>query len=239
MVMIILIICIIGISAGGFSNNISFFLVARIIQGIGISMFLIVFGIIKDQLPVQKLATGVGIFSSMFAAGSVVGLAIGGSIIQNFGWHTTFLSIVPVAISLWIIINRFIHGDDNKRVGSLEKESHFTQADANTESSRKRHSLDVKGAITLAVTIASFLLILTYIGNSSSSNVSAYTTQIIVVSLALLSMRSLAIFVIVERRTSSPLIELSLMTHKIFLPANIILLIFGIICLWYIRLHQY
>jgi MFS family permease len=242
MVAIILIIYIIGIFAGGFSTNISFLLAARVIQGIGISMFPIAFGIIRDQLPKEKLAIGVGVFSSMFAAGSVVGLAVGGSIIQSFGWHATFLLIVPVAISLWIVITRFIHGD-NKRTGGVEKEEgNLTQADANTESSRVsspdicgvgannsgRQNLDVKGAITLAVTIASFLLTLTYIGNgNSSSNVGAHSTQVIIVSLALLSVGSLVLFVIIERRASSPLIELSLMRHKVLLPANILILIFG------------
>jgi MFS family permease len=246
MVVIILIIYITGICAGGFSTNISFLLVARVIQGIGISMFPIAFGIIRDQLPKEKLAIGVGVFSSMFAAGSVVGLAVGGSIIQSFGWHATFLLIVPVAISLWIVINRFIDGDNKSTEGVEEKEGNLTQADANTESntghppspggdgansSSGRQNLDVKGAITLAVTIASFLLTLTYIGNgsnnNSSSNVSVNSTQIIVVSLALLSVGSLALFVIIERRASSPLIELSLLKHKILLPANIIILIFG------------
>ena len=258
MVMIILIIYIIGISAGGFSTNISLLLVARVIQGIGISMFPIAFGIIRDQLSKEKLAIGVGVFSSMFAAGSVVGLAVGGSIIQNFGWHATFLSIVPVAVALWVIINRFIHDDNDNRLAEIaqlegvEKQAgNLTQANANTRSSvrvhspsqdraaannssggRRRPSLDVKGSITLAVTIASFLLTLTYIGNSVSSsstnnNVSTYPTQIIVISLGLLSAGSLALFVFIERRASSPLIELSLMTHKILLPANIIILIFG------------
>ena len=239
MVVIILIIYIIGISAGGLSTNISFLLIARVIQGIGISIFSIAFGIIRDQLPKDKLAIGVGVFSSMFAAGSVVGLAVGGSIINNFGWHATFLSIVPIAIILWVIINRFIHGD-NKRAEAVEKESNLAQADVNTKANKVHtsnpsgvgfnrsgmRSLDVKGAITLAITIASFLLTLTYIGNSS--NASTYPTQIIVVSLALLSIGSLALFVIIERRATSPLIELSLMTHKILLPANMLILIFGI-----------
>ena len=243
MVVIILVIYIIGICAGGFSTNISFLLVARVIQGIGISMFPIAFGIIRDQLPKEKLAIGVGVFSSMFAAGSVVGLAVGGSIIQSFGWHATFLLIVPVAISLWIVINRFIDGDNKSTEGVEEKEGNLTQADANTvhlpspggdgaNSSSGRQNLDVKGAITLAVTIASFLLTLTYIGNgsnnnNSSSNVSVNSTQIIVASLALLSVGSLALFFIIERRASSPLIELSLLKHNILLPANIIILIFG------------
>ena len=77
MALIIFIIYIVGISAGGLSSNISSLVIARVIQGIGISMFPIAFGIIRDQLPKEKLAIGVGVFSSMFAAGSVVGLAVG------------------------------------------------------------------------------------------------------------------------------------------------------------------
>jgi len=253
MVLIILIIYIIGICAGGLSSNISFLLIARVIQGIGISIFPIAFGIIRDEMPKEKIAIGVGVFSSMFAAGSVVGLAVGGSIIQSFGWHATFLSIVPLAVALWIIINRFIHGDNNgkrlaevaeKKVGNSvdELDAYNTESSkvhspspdrvaANNSSGGKRPSLDVKGSITLAVTIASFLLTLTYIGNTSSSNVSnsgsAYPTQIIAISLGLLSAGSLALFVFIERRAASSLIELSLMAHKILLPANIIILIFG------------
>ncbi len=242
MVLSILIIYIVGISIGGFSTNLSMLLIARIIQGIGISMFPIAFGIIRDQLPKDKLAIGVGVFSSMFAAGSVVGLAIGGNVIQIFGWHATFLSIVPIAISLWIIIKRFISCDKRDRV--VEAENDKSRADVKTRPTKMylpdngdrvpnnsgRHSLDVKGAITLAATIASFLLMLTYIGNSnnSSSNGSAYPTQIIVISLALLSLGSLLLFIVVEKRASKPLIELSLMTNAILLPANIIILIFGL-----------
>jgi MFS family permease len=228
MVLIIFIIYIIGISAGGLSSNISFLVIARVIQGIGISMFPIAFGIIRDQLPKDKLAVGVGVFSSMFAAGSVVGLAVGGTIIKNFGWHATFLSIVPVAIILWIIINKFIR--DNK--AELETSISLEQPASAKYSSKQpkaaansARSIDLKGAIALAVTIASFLLALTYIGNSNKLDLS---TQITVVSLALLSIASLALFVIIERRAASPLIELSLMAHKVLLPANIVILIFGI-----------
>jgi predicted MFS family arabinose efflux permease len=40
----------------------------------------------------------------MFAAGSVVGLAIGGTIIQNFGWRVTFFSVIPVSFMVWFVI---------------------------------------------------------------------------------------------------------------------------------------
>src|SRR5918995_376246 len=109
MVMIILVIYIVGIFSGGISPDITFLVISRVIQGIGISMFPIAFGIIRDQLPKDKLSVGVGIFSSMFAAGSVVGLGLGASIIENFGWRATFFSIVPVAVGLWFVIRKFIH----------------------------------------------------------------------------------------------------------------------------------
>src|SRR6266540_824008 len=181
----VLIIYIVGISVGGLSSNISFLVIARVIQGIGISMFPIAFGIIRDQLPKDKLAVGTGVFSSMFAAGSVVGLAVGGAIIKNFGWHATFLSIVPVAIILWIVINKFIR--DNKAeletLISLEQPASAKYSSKQPKAApNSASSIDLKGAIALAVTIASFLLALTYIGNSNKLDSS---TQITVVSLAL------------------------------------------------------
>src|SRR5439155_17224046 len=144
MVLIIFIIYIIGISAGGLSSNISFLVIARVIQGIGISMFPIAFGIIRDQLPKDKLAVGVGVFSSMFAAGSVVGLAVGGTIIKNFGWHATFLSIVPVAIILWIVINKSIQDNKAELETSISLEQPAKQPKASANSTR---SIDLKGAI--------------------------------------------------------------------------------------------
>ena len=104
-----MVIYIIGISLGGFSSNIAFLVISRVIQGIGIAMFPIAFGIVRDQFPPEKLAIGIGTFSAMFAAGSVVGLAIGGSVIQNFGWRTTFISIIPISLLLWFIIKKFIY----------------------------------------------------------------------------------------------------------------------------------
>jgi MFS family permease len=92
------------------NNNISSIILVCmwIIQGIGISMFPIAFGIVRDQFPPEKLAIGVGVFSSTFAAGSVVGLGVGGPIIQTLGWRATFFSIIPIAIALLFIIQRYI-----------------------------------------------------------------------------------------------------------------------------------
>ena len=227
MVTIIMIIYIIGISLGGFSPDISFLIIARVIQGIGISMFPVAFGIIRDQLPERKLSIGVGIFSSMFAAGSVVGLALGASIIDNFGWRATFFSIVFVAIGLWFVIKRFVTDGHHENNGGFLTKSNEILAlpldktnDRRVKSSHKANlkAIDLKGTISLAVTVISFLMVLSY-----SQNIDVTRTSLIL--FLIVGTISLIGFIIIERRSESPLVNLQILTHRVILSANVILII--------------
>ena len=232
-VIIIMVIYIIGITLGGFANNIYFLIATRIIQGMGVSMFPVAFSIIRDKFPPEKLAIGVGIFSAMYAGGSVVGLSVGGSIINNFGWHATFFSIVPVAIALWFIIRRVIHDrkleeeeerkeqllQQTQKSGTGGVETEFCVACGKVVATVVVPTLDLRGVITLAVSITSFLLTLT--------SLAIYSIQITSVFIAA-TIVSLVLFVIVEKRSTSPLINLKLLTNKILLPANVVMMILGI-----------
>ncbi|HKR73813.1 MAG TPA: MFS transporter [Candidatus Nitrosocosmicus sp.] len=235
MVLIIFIIYIIGIALGGISNNIYMLILARVIQGIGISMFPIAFGIIRDQFPVSKIAIGVGIFSSMFAAGSVVGMAIGGTIIKNLGWQATFFTIIPIAIILWVVIQKRIRNDDHTQISEeahVGKKHEFSDSLGkdleDTKASRKQH-IDIKGALSLALSISAFLLTLTYFASiNSESHEATSLDSVILATLIALSIVSITSFVLIEKRAKEPLIPLQLITDRILLPSNIILLIFGI-----------
>ena len=235
MVLIIFIIYIIGIAIGGISNNIYMLILARVIQGIGISMFPIAFGIIRDQFPVSKIAIGVGIFSSMFAAGSVVGMAIGGTIIKNFGWQTTFFTIIPIAIILWIVIQKRIKKDDHTQIveeTDVEKKHEFSNGLGKMSEDIKipgKQHIDVKGALSLAFSISAFLLTLTYFASiNSESHEATSLDTIVLVTLVALTIVSITSFVLIEKRAKEPLIPLNLITDRILLPSNIILLVFGI-----------
>jgi MFS family permease len=233
MVMIILVIYIVGIFSGGISPDFAFLVISRVIQGIGISMFPIAFGIIRDRLPKDKLSVGVGIFSSMFAAGSVIGLGLGASIIENFGWRATFFSMVPVAIGLWFVIRKSIHDSPiltspvaNDGFGKKEEETATTAnySDNNVLEGGKKdisnsRNLDIKGTVTLAVSITSFLFILSY---SETDSLSKSPLTIILLCLGCVS---LFLFIIIERKSESPLVNLDLLTNKTILSANIILII--------------
>jgi MFS family permease len=252
MVLIIMLIYLIGIFLGGLSSNITILIVSRIIQGIGISMFPIAFGIVRDRFPPEKLAIGVGTFSAMFAAGSVVGLAIGGSIIQSFGWRMTFLLIIPIAILLWFIIKRFINdaNTDQQQViqyspsekKSTSTVSAFSERIQSTESDNNNRlnslkaaditrSIDIKGALTLAITISSFLIVLSYLETANSNDGDRQVGQEsisspihIILAFITIGIISLVSFIIIEKRTKSPLIDIKLITNRIILPANILLL---------------
>lgn len=235
MVLIIFVVYIIGITLGGFSSNIYMLLVARIIQGIGISMFPIAFGIIRDQFPPSKIAIGVGIFSSMFAAGAVVGMAIGSTIVQNFGWQATFLTIIPIAILLWFIIQKKIKNDnplkENTYTHKANNKDTFNSDLKNNPvsiSSSNQH-IDVKGALALAFSISSFLLTLTYFANmNGQTDDSLKMDSFAFISLITLTIASIIAFIFVEKRAIQPLIPLKLIADKVLLPSNILLLVFGI-----------
>jgi MFS family permease len=208
--LIVMAIYAVGILAGRFATNIEFMLAARAAQGVGMAMFPIAFGIIREVLPEKKLAIGQTIFSSTFSGGAVVGLVGGAAIIENFGWQATFLAILPVAIALWLIIVRFV------RIQSPAA----AIMDADNGKISNDQAIDIKGTLLLASTIISFLAGITFL-ESSNSAAGGYQ----VAGLFAASALSLAAFILLERRVHSPLLDLKLMTSKSFLAPTIILML--------------
>jgi MFS family permease len=208
--LVIMAVYSIGISMAGFAENISLLFVSRAIQGIGIAMFVIAFSIIRDQFPRDRISIGQGIISSMFASGAVIGLLMGGFIIGNFGWRATFLSAVPITIILFIIIWRFNYNakPSADRV-KVEKKQ------------RVSGTVDIKGAITLAIFVTSFLLALTLLETGQGFNLAN------IAAFLATGLLSLGVFIVVERRSKEPLVDLRLIAHKVILPANLIIMVVG------------
>lgn len=191
----------IGIVLGRFATNIEFMLVARALQGIGMAMFPIAFGVIREVLPENKFATGQTIFSSTFPAGAILGLIGGAAIIQNFGWSATFLAILPVAIVLWVIIFKFLHVKSHVQENSILKQ---------------RQTLDITGTMSLASAIILFLSGVTFLESGALE---------LIATLFAASVASLVLFILIEKRAASPLLDFSLMRSKSFLPPTIVLML--------------
>jgi MFS family permease len=233
--LIIMIIYAIGVSIAASSNTFYIMLIARAFQGVGMGMFPIAYTMIRSQFPRTKISIGQGIITSMYASGSVIGLVIGGGIIQYYGWNATFLTVIPISIALLITIWKFVNVKDHRY-------DNDDSTNNNTDNAKKikRLPLDIKGAITLGITIVSILLVFTFLqpqsqgqnpGASSSSASfimeNSNYSNIITISFALLGVSSFIGFIMIERRAPSPLIDLKLMSSKTILLGNMIMLIIG------------
>jgi MFS family permease len=235
-----------SILAGGFANSISFLLVIRVIQGVSLSAVPVAFSIVRDVFPAKKLAIAVGIFGSAYSGGSVVGLLVGASIIQSFGWHTTFFFIAPVAAVVTAMISRFVPTDNKFQLVHRKEEKErgangISSTNANVEeigindsdgddNNNNSKSIDIKGAITLSATIISFLIALTLLesGGAAAASSSTPISELQIPGLFGIAIVSLTMFVFIERRTESPLVDLKLLRYKALLPSYIILTSIGI-----------
>ena len=202
--LIVMAVYAIGIMSGRFAHGIEVMVAARVAQGVGMSMFPIAFGIIRETLPEKKLAIGQTIFASTFSGGAVIGLVVGAAIIQNFGWQATFLAILPAAIALWLIIVKFVHVRGPVPI------------DAGAGNKQK---IDIKGTLALAATIVTFLAGISLLEGDSAS--AGYELG----GLFAASGTSLAAFIAIEKKVPMPLLDLKLMTSKLFLPPVIILML--------------
>jgi MFS family permease len=248
--LIILGVFILGLLLGATATNFLSLVTARVMKGIGISMFPIAFSIIRDKFPPQRLAIAQGIFSSTLSGGAVIGLIIGGIIVESFGWRAIFLFLMPVAIILFAIISKFVHVKElgqqqmvsNKAtefccrfthvrqdILLTENTNSFTSGSISKDSLGNKHklskSIDIKGAITLSITVTSFLITLQFLEKVGSNNI----VQIIIFSVA--SIVSLFLFIKIEKKASFPLIDFKLLKNRTILSANIINMIVGLTAL--------
>ena len=220
--LILLTIYIAGLTAGGFADNISFLLATRIIQGVGLAAVPAAFSLLRDTFPPAKLAIAIGVFGSAYSAGSVVGLLAGASIIQYFGWHATFLAIVPFSALVTLMIAKFVK-ENNREQNQLFITVEAPESTLNNNKKRVSFSIDIKGVLVLSATITAFLIALTLIQTGVSSE---NLPQIAAAFVA--SAISLYVFVALERRIVPPFLDLRLLRHKILLPSYILLIATGI-----------
>ncbi|MBM3898166.1 MAG: MFS transporter [Thaumarchaeota archaeon] len=201
-----------GLLIAGFANSIEIMIAARVAQGVGFSMFPIAFGIVREVLPIQKLAMGQTIFGSTFSGGAVVGLLVGGIIIQNYGWHFTFFSVFPVAVIIGLLILKLVRTSPPvfNMPGKVE--------------GNPNKSLDLKGTVALASTVTFFLAGISVLEGSISESVIGLD----IIGLFAVAVISLGLFMVIEKKTSVPLIDFKLITHRMLLPTTIILMLVGL-----------
>jgi len=83
------------------SHSIELLIAGRVIQGIGGAVFPLAFGIIRDEFPPERVATGIGLISATFGIGGGLGLVLSGVIVDNLSYEWLFwLGVGVTAIAV-------------------------------------------------------------------------------------------------------------------------------------------
>lgn len=96
---------IMGTFLCGIANSFWMLLVARIITGIfGGVIGSISFAIVADMFEPQQRGRTMSFIQMAFAASQILGIPLGIILANNFGWHSTFLMIVLLAVIVYLAI---------------------------------------------------------------------------------------------------------------------------------------
>ncbi|MGY0287677.1 MAG: MFS transporter [Candidatus Methanodesulfokora washburnensis] len=164
----------------GFSWNPFNMIAFRFFQGIGAAFLMsLSLTIIADNAPRERVGTWIGVNQVAFRLGSLLGLTLGGVIIDLMGWRWVFWIYVPLGLVsiFW----------SKRRLEEVFKP-------------RERPRIDSFGFITFTVSISLILLSLTYASYPNSSRLSWI--------LALAGLMTLSLFILWELRFPSPALDL-------------------------------
>ncbi len=90
MLVVTLMVFALGSLVAALATSIEVLIAGRAIQGFGGAIFPLAFGIIRDEFPREKVATGIGLVSATFGIGGGVGLILSGVIVDHLNYHWIF-----------------------------------------------------------------------------------------------------------------------------------------------------
>jgi EmrB/QacA subfamily drug resistance transporter len=90
----VLIVVLAGLAAGSLIaalvHSLPLMIVARTIQGLGGAIFPLAFGIIRDELPRERVAGAIALVSGLLGIGGGLGIVLAGPILEHLDYHWLF-----------------------------------------------------------------------------------------------------------------------------------------------------
>ena len=179
----------------GISNGATMLIAFRAMQGVGAAMLTAnSMALITAVFPGNQRGTAIGFLETSVSLAFTIGPTIGGVLQSALGWRSIFYVTVPVALVGFILA--FVVVNDPARLAT----------------GPRRRSLDLPGAVLLAISLTSVMLVLTGLAGDAASTY---------IWLALPAAIVVVIFIVVEKRTKDPTIDLGLFGIKTFAWANL------------------
>jgi len=176
----------------GLSSNIYLLIGFRVLQGIGAAMLQAIGGaMIVRYLPEKLRGTAFGVLTTFAAVGLAAGTPLGGFISEFYSWHWIFFINVPIGV-IAIVLGISVLPRDTGELG--------------------KGQFDIPGAALLLVALVSLIFFL-----NMGNNVGWLSWRILI--SIIISLAAWAGFILNEKRTQSPLIDLSVFRDRNFTMA--------------------
>jgi EmrB/QacA subfamily drug resistance transporter len=190
-----LVVFIIGSALSGLAPSLLLLILARLFQGIGGALiFSVNVAMITSTFPSNERGLALGLNAVVVSLGVAAGPTIGGIITQYLTWHWIFYVNVPICM-LVLLAAFYFYGEQHPQ--------------------RKQHEgFDPIGAIVLAIGLAALTLGLSF--GQEWGWLSAGTLATLGISIVMLS-----VGVYVEAHIEHPILNLGLVSNRVFAFANI------------------
>jgi MFS family permease len=103
-----LVILIAGTLLAAVSSSLGVIIVARFIQGASGGIFPLAFGIVRDEFPREKVAGSIGLLSAILGVGAGVGIVASGVIVEHLNYHWLFWIPLVATVLAALATWRFI-----------------------------------------------------------------------------------------------------------------------------------
>ncbi len=193
-------VLLLGSALSGSSQNIEQLIAFRVIQGFGAGMIMsIAFTIVGDVFPPAERGRWMGLMSGVFAAASVLGPLIGGTLTDHVDWRWVFYINIPMG---GVALALLAFGMPRLRPAATPK-------------------IDYRGLVLLCATTVPMLLAFSWAGDRY-----AWVSPEVIGFLAW-SVVALVLFVYAELRTDEPLLPMHLFRNRVFTVSSLVTLITG------------
>ena len=184
---------VLGSALSGLAPNAAGLIIFRAFQALGAAMLLAnAPAILTKNFPATQRGQALGMQATLTYLGLTTGPSLGGWLATHYGWRAVFYINVPVGLLAVFLSLRFIPVD--------------TKAESTTR-------FDLAGATTFMAGLISLLLVLNQ--GHAWGWLSAPTLSLLIIALVILG-----VFLRVENRRASPMLDLSLFRRRVFSAAT-------------------
>jgi len=195
-----IVVFLVGSMLCGIAHSMLTLILFRGVQGLGGGGLMVgAQAVIADIVPPRDRGRYAGFFGAVFGAATVLGPLLGGFIVEYWSWRWIFFVNLPFGVLALVV----------------------TAAALPSAGVRVSHVIDYAGIVTLALA-ASGLILFTSLGGTDFAWLSTKSMLLLVGGLLFT-----VLFVVVERRSSEPIIAPRLFKNRVFSSASAIGFVVG------------